>query len=174
MWARRRPHGGKSDRNCSEAFLRGEWSFKWRYDRRESREINGRGLPRPKLWLGQISLDSEDQLQGSFSHSHTHIFHTQTYATKLLRATAAEKASGAGSWSMRREILAEIVYYSGFDCDICGNGDLIFAALRFKIAGCSTPFQSCVRSHLKRKMWQLLTPPSFPMVSLLHDGMKKR
>ncbi len=27
----------------------------------------------------------------------------------------------------------------------------IFAALRFRIAGCSTPFQSCVRSNLKRK-----------------------
>ncbi len=171
MWARHRPHGGKSDRNCGEAFFRGEWSFKWQYDWRESRELNGRGLPRPKLWLGQISLDSEDQLQGYFSHSHRHAHtHTHIHGTKLLRAAAAEKASGAGSWSMRREI----VYYSGFDCDICGDGDLIFAALRFRIAGCSTPFQSCVRSHLKRKNVTAAHPPSFPMESLLHDGTKQR
>jgi len=73
----------------------------------------------------------------SLSLSHTHFSHTDTYGTKLLRA-AAEKASGAGSGSMRREI----VYYSGFDCDICGDGDIIFAALRFKNVGCSTTFQS--------------------------------
>ncbi len=164
MWARHRPHGGKSDRNCSEAVFREEWSFKWQYDQRESREKNGRGLPRPKLWLGQISLYSEDQLQGSFSHSRAH-----THGSKLLRAAVCKSKRSRKLvyeakdcvlfrfwlWHLRR-------WWLNLCCSSLQNRWLLNA------------FSKLCKIQSEEKKCDSCSPLSFPMENLLHDGMKQR
>ncbi len=130
----------------------------------ERSDLSSDSMIREKVERKMEGLYSEDQLQGSFSHSRAH-----THGSKLLRAAVCKSKRSRKLvyeakdcvlfrfwlWHLRR-------WWLNLFCSSLQNRWLLNA------------FSKLCKIQSEEKKCDSCSPLSFPMENLLHDGMKQR